>query len=665
MARRRGNWDPSGRPKKGIKEPQASYQKRLDAWEAKREEDVRAAYQEVLGREADESGLVNYLDSGLSGDELRANLASSQEGRRRGADPTRYGAEAINVESLSGGDREAYDKWQQYNPGQTYYSTDRQYMDWVTDSMSLTTWEASQRGLIREDLARNADGSLMLNAEGDPFHFVYVSPEANAFAADRGEKLYFNGVKKGRTYFGDFSNAKTDNIQLQKPNEKGMQTGVGLGSPKLGVFGTISNLFQDLGMNEDWAATFTLAVTGGASIGQFGDEVLKIKESYFLSDPFNISSAALYGREGYEKNIAGGASLFNADEQSFAEAQGIASQVATTILMFVNPFVGMAVSAMRTYGQYQLGAMSAGQAFSSIVISAASSLIGMNVSSLLSQAAVQSLSGAASAKVMGQDASDAALVGAAGALAGGVLGSFTSGVAPQTNLGQFGARVVSDLGTAAIRSEVSGDSLNTEGWIAAAGGSIASGAMSASEFKPPKAGVGPVLRPTNTFSLSRGFEAAWNKVSQLPSMRSWEDRRQNEIKRLEGIVEGFGGVLQAAEETEGTRFGGLSLSGSRPSSELQTARFLYDSALNNLIQVRSATRPPSKMEQAIASFPQDLRRAIPYLSPLGYVGTRAYSWVANSSLGESTINRLESLGGGVSRGFTSASDYAMSMFSRD
>lgn len=603
MTRRRGTSDPSGRPKKGLKETQASYQKRLDAWEAKREEDVRAAFQEVFGREVDEGGLVNYLDSGLSGDELRANLASSQEGRRRGADPTQYGAEAVDVESLSGGDREAYDKWQQYNPGQTYYSTDRQYMDWVTDSMSLTTWEASQRGLIREDLARNTDGSLMLNAEGDPFHYVYVSPEANAFAADRGEKLYFNGVKQGRTYYGDFSNAKTDNIQFKEPDEQGLRVGVGLGSPKSGVFGEVTGFLEDLGMSEDLAATLvsvgSFAVNpflGVASLGQFGSEVLGIKESYFLTDPLNVTSAALYGREGYERNIAGGAGLLGVDEQDFALAQGVASQVATTALSVVNPFAGMAASAMRTYGQYQLGAMTAGQALSTGVISAGTSLLGMNVSSLLAETALQSLSGAASAKITGQDASNAAQLGAIGAVAGGVLGSLTSGFAPQTTFGQFGSKVVSDLGKAAIQSEVSGQTLNTEAWVAAAGGSLASGAIAAAGYKPPpKAGT--------SFSLSRGFEKAWGRAIQLPQVYS------------------------------------------PPASGEQ--------------------RPPSQMEQARASFSQDLRKATPYLNPLGYVGTRAYSWVANSSLGESTIDRLESLGGGVSRGFTFASDYAMSMFSRD
>lgn len=605
-ARGSSRQDPNKKPTKGIKETEASYQKRLDEWEAKQEQEVRDAYQEVLGREVDAGGLVNYLGSGLTGDELRASIASSDEGRRRGADPTVYGATVVDPETLSGKEREAYDTWRQYNPGQTYYSTDRQFMGWVTDSMSLTTYEAKERGLIQDVVQENKE-------TGEDTIFTYVTPQANAFAAERGEELYFNGLKQGKMYYGDFSNVRTDNIAFQDdPNAEGMQFGQGLGSPKEGFFGEVSGFLEDLGMSEDLASTLTTVgsfainpALGVVSLAQFGDEVLGIKESYFLTDPLNVTTAAFYGREGFERNIEGGAGLLGVDEARFAEVQGVAGGVATGILGVINPLAGAALSAVQTYGNYQRGMMTergmmtASQALASGVVSAGASILGMNVTNWLSKAALASVGGALSADIMGKDSDDAlraGLAAGAGSAAGSVIGSFTQGFAPQTGFGRFATGVTKELSSAAVKAEVSGSSLDTKGWIATAATAVATSSYSASQNATPST-------PANRgFSLSRGFNRTWEAISSLPDFNP----------------------SQAAID-------------------------------RNTVQMR----------QYQQNFGEGVRRATPFLNPLGYAAGRAGSWIANSNLGEATINRLESYAGGASRGFTRAWNYATSRFQED
>lgn len=272
------------------------------------EQNVVNAYEAVLGRAPDPGGLINYVNSGLSGIRLAQDLATSQEARSIGVNPANYGVSAVNVDDLTGRDRELYDAWSQYNSG-PYYTTDRERMGWVDDAMNLTTYHATQRGFIFDELIQDD--------QGNNFLVTTITPQANQYATSVGDKLKFIGNKQGRIYRGDFSNADVVNIKLEEPNEYGFQLGIATGSPKEGLI--------------------------GGEVGEFFTNVVS-DQLKFLMDPLGITGPLLFGQKFGEGTLKGGAQLTGADVEDVQRAQQIGQSVAAVATSFI-PVIGTFVSA--------------------------------------------------------------------------------------------------------------------------------------------------------------------------------------------------------------------------------------------------------------------------------------------------------------------------------
>lgn len=218
------------------------------------EEEVRSAYREVLGRDPDAGGLANYMRSGLSGDRLKADLASSQEGQRRRADPSKYGAKAVDPANLSAKQKEYYDVWKLQNPNTAFYSTHLQGLKWRMGAGSAAAYKEEVLGNVRvipgykdpetgkwvdqtvivsEQAARNLGPHLGKHFKGNKKGVTYFFPETFIDA---------DGVTQNVTLGGDFS--KNEVYKDQDGKSTGMKVAVATGAKKSGLFGTLGDVLS-------------------------------------------------------------------------------------------------------------------------------------------------------------------------------------------------------------------------------------------------------------------------------------------------------------------------------------------------------------------------------------------------------------------------------------
>lgn len=256
---------------------------------------------------------------------LRMHIAANYNVR----DKEKWGVTAADPSQLKGNMKERYDLWRQYNPDEEFTTATLQYLGWsLNGGRSDVTFEAEQRGLIRTELEPNGDGTYQA--------ITYISPEATAFAASRGEQIFINGTQRGRLYFGDLGNVRTANLQFNEtPTANGMYYAVGKGRPKKG-----------------WI---------GGEVGKFFTEKVSGQLKWLL-DPLGVYTPLLFGQKYGEDLLRGGAQLTGADTEDIARVQQIGQQALSVAVNFI-PGVGPALGAVIGAGIQTLGAQSTATTF--------------------------------------------------------------------------------------------------------------------------------------------------------------------------------------------------------------------------------------------------------------------------------------------------------------
>lgn len=114
-----------------------------------KEEQVKQAYKDVLGREADASGLKHYVrETGIHGiDWVKKDLATSKEARSRGVDPTKFGAKKFDPASLAKKYQPYYEQWKASNGG-VFTDQDALRLKWDGDAYSVDAYKQKLLGNI-------------------------------------------------------------------------------------------------------------------------------------------------------------------------------------------------------------------------------------------------------------------------------------------------------------------------------------------------------------------------------------------------------------------------------------------------------------------------------------------------------------------------------------
>lgn len=144
------------------------------------EEQVRQAYRDVLGREADESGLKNYVNwtkkRGI--DFVKKALASSEEASRRGVDPTKFGAKAFDPAKLSAKYQPYYEQWKTRFGNRIFTDFDAMTLKWGGDAYSPEAYGQKLAGNIDD----SGDGVVITSKAVDALgpdlskHFTGTTP---------------------------------------------------------------------------------------------------------------------------------------------------------------------------------------------------------------------------------------------------------------------------------------------------------------------------------------------------------------------------------------------------------------------------------------------------------------------------------------------------------
>lgn len=353
------------------------------------QEEVTAAYQEVLGRKPDPGGLETYMNSGLTGDALRKNLASSTEASIRAGkgklDLNKYGVKTFELQKLDKGTQETFEKYKKkFNWGEGAITKNvfneikqMRYM-FKTPEAEQEYWKKSvkiERG-ARGLEVQVTDKAISRLGQTDKWGNFDLS---RSFAGTEGVAFLFP------TMVGDtkvFMRGKRFSDQ-QELKIDGQATGYSytnrIAAPKSGFFGEVFEFFDDtLGMGPDGAAIFTMG-TGYMLGGPIGaaiaspkpiEELTGSKTGYFLGDPLGLWSGLTYGTEGYEKNLKATASTFNTSVEKVQRAQAIGQSVVVAAVSIVGtPLAGAIVqsgmSAVRNTNAAYLGHKSASKAFAS------------------------------------------------------------------------------------------------------------------------------------------------------------------------------------------------------------------------------------------------------------------------------------------------------------
>lgn len=454
------------------------------------EQEVRDAYREVLGRSPDRGGMETYLKSGLSGDKLKKDLASSAEaGRRKELDPTKYGVKVHSIDKLEGRDKETFEKYKSKFGWSNLTPMAMQELRSV--KYAFKTDEAEKqfnRGNIRWEY-----GGFMVRPEA----VKALGSDLNKhLAGGEGTKWYY---PKTTTIDGQEVDVKMENKRFAKAQEFNYGGTAYMGTqrvpkPGSGLLGGINEfLVKDIGMSEDLASGVMLAAgyTYGGLIGasytapKAIDEWTGIEAGYFLTDPLNVTSGMLYGAEGYKKNISEGASIFSTDVEDFAKYQGYGNVAASAAAsVFLSPWVGAAMSSATTTSRAAVYSNSKGLQDAGLqsALNFAAAGVAEHAKNLAGAAYINAGTQATSSYVGSRhiyDLSESeslenAAWAAGGSLAGSALGNVAHGFAPATRLGQGlaagGATLAGQTGVQALR----GGDFDAAFWRGAATSSLLS-----------------------------------------------------------------------------------------------------------------------------------------------------------------------------------------------
>lgn len=374
--------------------------------------DVYSAYMEVLGREPESMQMLSGW-GGLSYDRLLGLLSLSDEARSRGVDPADYGNEVVDPETLSGSRREWYDAWQEYHPGETFYSGLWDHLDGIKDVGNINFYRALEEGSVIKDpnnlYVITPRALEQYNSENDNRIVIYgtnagvpvIAPKdadiewhnADSFSDDAYSE-YVSGAYGGQ--FGDTEFAMRSTT----------------GNPTSGLMDAARDFAGDLGIGRDLfdavvaaavvmnpaflPVTATFAAPALSRVAGLDDQ------AFFITDPLGVTSGLAHGSEGMQRNLAGGMDLFNtSDAGRFQTVQGIGQGVVATVAGLATGglagvAVGGAIAAGRNANLAAAGMQSWGDAFTNTLISTASSALmvdGGGVGAAFANAANSSVAG--------------------------------------------------------------------------------------------------------------------------------------------------------------------------------------------------------------------------------------------------------------------------------
>lgn len=304
---------------------------------------INGAYWVMFGREVDPSGLAEYRQGDWDGQSLAFNLSGSQEFISNGGDPAWLGNTEVDVSTLNADERAYYDVWRANNPDAVFRESDRNYINWSMDAMSLDAFTADQTGQIQH--------STGLTETGDPINFSIVSEDAVTTMGGDLTGLYGNRA-------GDLIYAPTG-LQTNKQTVTGDPLGPESGFDGMSIYSTTGHMSSGFG---DWVGD----VTGSSELGDLAGEAatavvsspviyttgaiveaLGVKEGVLLQDPFNIATPLTKGQAAgvkHQSELYDAADTFGVDPETYAKVQGYGRLGATVALGFV-PGIGPLVAA--------------------------------------------------------------------------------------------------------------------------------------------------------------------------------------------------------------------------------------------------------------------------------------------------------------------------------
>jgi hypothetical protein len=343
------------------------------------EKDARgaAAFQTILGREMSPGDLAEFRKTNLSLDRIQAHWAASDEARKRGIRPGDYGVKEADPPA---GDP-YFDAWRRANPGRSFYDTDAEALEWQRRATKgdVSGYEATLAGEIQERSGYNPES-------GSVYTGKLVTPDA---VKRMGGRVVYAGNRAGDIFWvpegTGFASGKT---VKDYGSSDGYTTYGAKGNPKKGVYSVADRAMKDVGMGRDLrntisavAAVYLAPVTAGASLSAAAPllvETLGIKEGYTITDPLNLTSGTMHGSEGYEQNVAGGASLTGLREDEVGRAQGYTKAAIKFALTAtgVGSIAALAMEGMDQASRAQAGYQSWGDAGVNFGVQAALSALG-------------------------------------------------------------------------------------------------------------------------------------------------------------------------------------------------------------------------------------------------------------------------------------------------
>lgn len=538
-------------------------EKKHGKWKS-RYSDVYSAYMEVLGREPESMQMLSGW-GGLSYDRLLRLISTSDEARSRGVDPADYGNEVVDPETLSGSRREWYDAWQEYHPGETFYSGLWDHLDGIKDVGNINFYRALEEGSVIKDpnnlYVITPRALEQYNSENDNRIVIYGTNAGVPVIAPKDADIEWHNVDSFSN--DDFSEYVSGAYGGQfGDTEFAMRSTTG--NPTSGLMDAARDFAGDLGIGRDLfdvgAATVSpmFAAPALSRVG-LGDQ------AYFITDPLGITSGIMYGSEGMQRNATGGADLFDADVEDVQKAQGVGQAVVQFALNFV-PGVGTALSigfgALRNANQAAAGTQSWGDAFVQTGIAAATSYFapgGDGIGAAFQTAALQGASGTLSAMMTrdpdtGERMSfgDALERGAISAVSSLATSGFNAAInntsfAPTTRTGGFLQGSAVGAGTSYLTGLALGTDPDDLGWNVAQGaitggisGAVAAekrndfynkkdpitgmtgyetASASAMQWGPPASGDMPLTRDAGAWAGVRNWATDWNPGPP----RGWDD----------------------------------------------------------------------------------------------------------------------------------------------
>jgi len=268
----------------------------------KDEERFDSTYNEVLGR--DPTDQERREMSSVPSSQLQRHLAVSDEARKRGVDPSKYGVTPVSVDSLGKRDREFYDIWRKYNPNAEFNTAVHDTLRWESGRGNAKVYEARQVGLINDTLQHDEES-------GTVTRFTHVSPHAEQWAEGAGN-LTFYGHARNQVIMGP---AGMDLKFYKRNRDAEEKWELPDGTTVFGATGKPRKaLLQKVG------------------IGEFIESVVP-NQLQFVSDIFTPVGSFLIDQDWSEKGVKSMSNTFGGDVSDWQTAQSIASSVTDTAAM--------------------------------------------------------------------------------------------------------------------------------------------------------------------------------------------------------------------------------------------------------------------------------------------------------------------------------------------